>query len=248
MFEMQTAPGVGQVLALLGREYGPVRRRRRLDPVSELVAVILSQNTSDANSHRAFRRLKEVFGSWEEVARGDVALIASSIQAGGLSRIKAPRIKAALQRILEERGSLELEFLRYMPLKEAKAWLRRLPGVGPKSAAIVLCFSLGMPAMPVDTHVFRVARRLGFLGPKATPEKAHDILEETVPPEEVYPFHLLLIAHGRRSCKARRPLCAGCVLGSICLSRDRFLAEGLSSGQRRSPLGRGSEDSDEKVL
>ena len=106
-----------------------------------------------------------------------------------------------------------------MPLSEAKAWLKRLPGVGPKTAAIVLCFSLGMPAMPVDTHVFRVARRLGFVGPKASAEQAHDILEAVVPDEDVYRFHMLLISHGRTTCKARRPLCLECVLGEICPSR-----------------------------
>ena len=226
----QMASLVQQTLALLESEYGPVRYRQRLDPVSELVGTILSQNTSDTNSHRAFRSLREAFGSWEEVMHGDVRLIAESIQRGGLGHIKAPRIQAVLRRIIEERGSLDLEFLRDMPLQEAKAWLQKLPGVGPKTAAIVLCFSMGLPAMPVDTHVHRVAKRLGLIGPRTTPEQAHDLLEELVPPESVYPFHVLLITHGRRTCKARRPLCVECVLGHICPSHDQFLSEGLAGG------------------
>jgi endonuclease-3 len=221
---------VEQVLLLLKGEYGPVRYSPHSDPVSQLVGTVLSQHTSDKNSGRAFRRLKETFGTWEEVAEGDVTLIAKSIEVGGLGRTKAPRIKAILRQIISERGSLDLEFLRDMPLAEAKAWLRKLPGIGPKSAAIVLCFSLGMPAMPVDTHVFRVARRLGFLGTKTTPEQAHEVLEEIVPPEKVYPFHVLLIRHGRQVCKARRPFCMRCVLGDICPSRDRFLAEAAVTG------------------
>ena len=219
---------VQAVLLLLEPEHGPVHHRPRNHPVSELVATVLSQHTSDRNSARAFRKLKETFGSWEAVANGDVELIARSIEVGGLSRVKAPRIRAMLTQILSERGSLDLEFLKEMPLEQAKAWLRKLPGIGPKSAAIVLCFSLGMPAMPVDTHVFRVAQRLGFLGPRTTPEQAHQVLEELVPPEKVYAFHVLLIDHGRRVCKARRPLCLGCVLGPHCPSRDRFLAEAAS--------------------
>ena len=225
-----TPPTVVKVLRLLSQEYGPVRYRQRLDPVSELVGTILSQNTSDVNSHRAFRSLREAFPSWEEVMQGDVRQIADSIQRGGLGHIKAPRIQTVLGRILEERGSLDLEFLRDMPLQEAKEWLKKLPGVGPKTAAIVLCFSLGMPAMPVDTHVFRVGKRLGLVGPKTTAEQAHDLLEEIVPPENVYPFHVLLITHGRRTCKARRPLCGECVLGDFCPSRDHFLADGLAGG------------------
>jgi endonuclease-3 len=225
-----THPTVAKVIGLLSQEYGPVRYKQRWDPVSELVGTILSQNTSDVNSHRAFRSLREAFSSWDEVMQGDVRQIADSIQRGGLGHIKAPRIQAVLKRIVEERGALDLDFLRDMPLQEAKEWLKKLPGVGPKTAAIVLCFSLGMPAMPVDTHVFRVAKRLGLVGPKTTAEQAHDLLEQIVPPEDVYPFHVLFITHGRRACKARRPLCVECVLGDFCPSRDGFMADGLAGG------------------
>ena len=119
-----------------------------------------------------------------------------------------------LQEIRDKCGGLDLSFLREMPLEEAKAWLKELPGVGPKTAAIVLCFALGMPAMPVDTHIYRVSKRLGLIGEKVTADQAHDILEASVSPEQVFGFHVYLITHGRQVCKARRPLCDRCVLSA----------------------------------
>ena len=124
-----------------------------------------------------------------------------------------------LERVRAEVGSFDLSFLAEMPLDEAKAWLRRLDGVGPKTAAIILCFSLGMPAMPVDTHIFRVSRRLGLIGPKVNADQAHDILEPMVEPEDVFAFHLYLINHGRQVCKAQRPRCGECVIAEGCPSR-----------------------------
>ena len=150
----------GEVLALLAPQYGPFSWSQRYDPVTELVFTILSQHTSDINAERAERMLEERFESWEETAQADVREIEAAIQVSGLARQKAPRIQGTLRRILELRGELDLDFLRELPLAEAKAWLQALPGVGPKTAAVVLCFSLGMPAMAVDTHVHRVSRRL----------------------------------------------------------------------------------------
>ncbi len=214
------APGAAEVLHVLSKEYEPFPREPRYDPISEVVFTILSQHTSDHNSERAFKQLMDTFSSFEEVARGDTELIARCINVGGLATIKAPRIKQVLNLILERRGSLDLYFLKDMPLDEAKSWLRELPGVGPKTAAIILCFALGMPAMAVDTHVYRVAKRLGLIGPKTSYEQAHDILEWAVEPEEVFPFHLALITHGRRVCKAPRPLCGRCVLAHACPSNE----------------------------
>lgn len=219
-----------EAIRLLAADQGPIQWRPRYDPVSELMFTVLSQHTSDLNAERAFHRLMESFGSWEAVAQGDVDRIAQCINVGGLARVKAPRLKAILKRILELRGTLDLSFLKGMSLEEAKAWLRGLPGVGPKTAAVVLCFSLGMPAMPVDTHVYRVAKRLGFIGEKTTPEQAHDILEGMVEPEQVFAFHVHLITHGRRVCKAPRPLCHQCVLAHGCPSRQRYLAPGTQDG------------------
>ena len=213
----------GDVLELLGKEYGPLEWRPRYDPASELVYTILSQHTSDLNSGRAFDNLMRTFGSIEAVARADTASIEQAIRAAGLFRVKARRIKAVLNRVLEEVGSFDLSFLAEMPLDEAKSWLKRLDGVGPKTAAVILCFSLGMPAMPVDTHIHRVARRLGLVGERVGADEAHDILEPMVSPEQVFPFHMYLINHGRRVCKARRPRCDQCVLARGCPSRDRFL-------------------------
>ena len=117
-------------------------------------------------------------------------------------------------------GSLDLHFLAEMPMDEARAWLRQLPGIGPKSAGIILSFSLGMPAMAVDTHIFRVSKRLGIIGPKVNADKAHEVLEAAMPPEDVYPFHAAFITHGRQVCKAQRPLCGDCVVNYGCPSRD----------------------------
>jgi endonuclease-3 len=208
------------VLELLAAQQGPLAWKQRYDPVSELVLTILSQHTSDVNAAKAYRRLREAFATWEEVMGAGPEGIAPHIQIAGLGRIKAPRIVAALKRIVELRGSLDLSFLGGMPLDEAKAWLRALPGVGPKTAAIVLCFSFGMPAMAVDTHVFRVTRRLGLIGPRVNADKAHDILEGLVSPGDVYAFHVYLITHGRRVCHAQRPECGQCPLARICPSRE----------------------------
>ena len=211
-----------EVMELLGKEYGPFEWQPRYDPASELVYTILSQHTSDINSERAYNSLTSRFDSLEAIARADVVEIEEAIRTAGLFRVKAPRIKGVLTQILGEVGSFDLSFLRGMPLEEAKSWLKRLDGIGPKTAAIILCFSLGMPAMPVDTHIFRVAKRLGLIGPKVNPDQAHDLLEPQVPPEDVFAFHLYLINHGRRVCKAQRPRCADCVLAWGCPSRDSF--------------------------
>jgi len=208
--------GVERVISLLEQEYGVPEWRPRRDPVAELIYTILSQNTSDANSGRAFCRLREAFGTWQAVARAPVGAVAQAIQVGGLNHVKAPRIQAVLRAIEEERGGYDLSFLGGMPLEAARAWLCRLPGVGPKSAACVLMFSLRRPALPVDTHVHRVARRLGLIGPRVSPEQAHGLLEAMLPPEKVYSFHVNLVRHGRQVCKAPRPLCPQCVLNQGC--------------------------------
>lgn len=210
------------VMELLGEEYGPAEWEPRYDPASELVYTILSQNTSDVNSGRAFKALTARFGTLDEIATAEVEDIEETIRSGGLAKIKAPRIQAVVREIREEVGSYDLSFLGEMELGEAKAWLRRLNGIGPKTAAIILCFSLGMPAMPVDTHIFRVSKRLGLIGKKVNADKAHDILERQVAPEEVFAFHIYLITHGRRVCKAQRPRCDHCVLAWGCPSRRLF--------------------------
>ena len=216
-------PGVtvSDAIRLLTEEYGPFENEPRLDPAHELTFTILSQHTSDRNSERAFRSLMQRFGTLEAVAEADVADIEEAISGGGLARVKAPRIKGVLGRILDlNDGSLDLHFLAEMPMDEARAWLRQLPGIGPKSAGIILSFSLGMPAMAVDTHIYRVSQRLGIIGPKVNTDKAHEVLEAAMPPEDVYPFHAAFITHGRQVCKAQRPRCGECVVNYGCPSRD----------------------------
>lgn len=203
-------------LEVLRQEYGHHRWKPHRDPLSELVRTILSQNTSDVNSNRAFARLQERFPSWEQVRDGDVEAIVEAIRPGGLARIKAPRIKGAVQAISEERGSLDLEFLRETDLDEARSWLESLVGVGPKTAACVLLFSLGRPVLPVDTHVHRVSRRLGLLQPRASTESAHEILGGMLADGAIYDFHVNMVSHGRRVCVARRPHCDVCVLAAQC--------------------------------
>ena len=216
---------IARTIDMMTAQYGPFEHEPRLPPTDEMVFTILSQHTSDINSSRAYRRLMERFVTLDEVAAAAIPEIETAIAPGGLAKIKAPRIKEVLNRVLELNGSLDLSFLREMPLNDAKAWLRQLPGIGPKSAGIVLSFSLGMPAMAIDTHICRVSQRLGVIGSKVSVDKAHDILEEKVEPEEVFNFHVSYINHGRQVCRAQRPLCPECVVGGLCPSRNKFISK-----------------------
>lgn len=186
------------------------------DPVEALVSAILSQNTNDVNRDRAYERLRERFPTWEDVRDAPLPALVDAISPAGLAPTKAPRIQQALRRIGEERGEISLDFLAGMPLAEARAWLRSIPGVGPKTAAIVLLFALGRPVFPVDTHIHRVAGRLGLIPPKVSRERAHEILEALIPPEIYYPFHINLILHGRAVCHAREPEHDSCILRDEC--------------------------------
>ncbi len=216
---------ISQILELLRAEYGIPLWQPRSDPLSVLVQTILSQSTSDTNSTSAFTSLVSSFGTWENVADADIGTIEHTIRHGGLGRVKAVRVKQALQEIKRKRGLLELDFLSQLDLFEARDWLGQLPGVGMKTASCVLLFSLGMPALPVDTHVLRIARRLGLINSRTSLEKAHQLLGELVPEQEVYQFHVLLIEHGRKVCRAQRPLCHDCVLKEICPGYAIFALE-----------------------
>ena len=207
---------IGEIIKLLEQEYGPREWQQGKEAIDVLIGTILSQNTSDANSNRAFDSLLTTFGSWESVVAAPVEHIAQAIKSGGLFRIKAIRIKQILEQIEKERGYINLEFLKSMDMTEAKNYLLHLPGVGQKTASCVLLFALGKPCLPVDTHVFRVAKRLGLIDSKVSAKEAHGLLQEEVPPSKVYQFHLHLIEHGRQLCHARRPRCSECVLRGIC--------------------------------
>ena len=196
--------------------YGDPQWRPHMDPVSELVSTILSQNTNDVNRDVAFDRLVARFPTWEEVRDAEVEEVIEAIRPAGLANQKGPRIQGALRIITQEQGELTLDFLAECPVEEAKAWLSSIKGVGPKTAAIVLLFSLGRPAFPVDTHVHRVTKRMGLIGPRTSREKAHVELEALVPTQHYYAFHLNVIRHGRRVCTSRKPNCQACNLRGLC--------------------------------
>jgi endonuclease-3 len=207
---------IEEIVARLEARYGVARWKPRMEPLEELIHCILSQHTSDANSFRAFRALREAFPSWQAVVDAPTERVAEVIRSGGLANQKAPRIQAVLRLLYQLRGDYTLDWLREMETEEARRFLLRLPGIGPKCAAIVLCFALGRPVIPVDTHVFRVSWRLGLISRSIGEAKAHQALEAMVPPKLVYRFHVALIRHGRSLCKAQRPLCEQCPLTDLC--------------------------------
>jgi endonuclease-3 len=209
---------IKEVIELLEQEYGPRKWQPDRNPIDVLIGTILSQNTSDANSGRAFASLKASFDSWEAVASAPAEHIAQVIKSGGLSQIKAVRIKQVFEQIEKEQGRISLDSLQSMHMAEAEDYLMRLPGVGLKTARCVLLFSLGKPSLPVDTHVFRVAKRLGLIDSRVSIEKAHSLLQEQIPPSKVYQLHIHMIEHGRRICHARQPRCNRCTLKGICPS------------------------------
>lgn len=203
---------------------------RATDPVATLVSTIISQNTNDTNRDLAFERLRERFPTWEQVRDAREKDIVEAIRPAGLGPTKAPRIQTVLRRITSREGEISLDFLRYLSSEEARGWLTDLPGVGPKTAAIVLCFALGKSAFPVDTHVHRVSQRLGLIPDRTSREKAHDVLEDIVPEYAYYSFHLNLIAHGRTICHARSPECESCVLREDCDYYASLVGEGSDGG------------------
>ena len=205
-----------QVHQKLLEVFGEPIWRNPLPPVDELVSTILSQNTNDVNRDRAFDSLREKFPTWEQVRDADMDEIIEAVRVAGLANQKGPRIQNVLREITEERGSLDLSFLNDMPLEEARDWLTKFKGVGPKTAAIVLCFSLGRPAFPVDTHVYRVTGRIGLRPEKISVEQAHPYLEDVFPPETYYAAHLNIIRLGREVCGARKPNCPACPVRDLC--------------------------------
>ncbi len=213
-----------EVIDRLRALYGEPQWRPHHDATAELVLTLLSQNTSDSNSGRAFSRLLQRFPDWQSVIEAPLFEVEDAIRPGGLAPTKAPRLQAMLTEVKSRTGGFDLRFLADMPVEEAREWLRTLPAIGPKTAACVLLFGLGMPGLPVDTHVFRVATRLGLIEEKMGPEKAQTYLEALVPPEDHFGFHILLIRHGRHCCSARSPDCAACPLRPDCPAAPGFMA------------------------
>ncbi len=197
--------------------YGEPIWRNPLPAIDELVSTILSQNTNDINRDKAFEALRARYPSgWEAVRDADTPHVIDCIRVAGLANQKGPRIQQVLRQITSERGNLDLGFLSELPLEEARAWLMKYKGVGPKTAAIVLCFSLGRPAFPVDTHIYRVSGRLGLRPQAISVEEAHPLLESLFPPETYYAAHLNIIRLGREICQARKAACARCPLQTMC--------------------------------
>lgn len=217
----------GEVYARLGREYGIRPWQRRREPLHELVSTMLSHRTTGANEERAFQQLWARFPSWQAIADAPAEEIALLIAPSNFAEAKAPRIKAVLQRIIAERGAPSIDFLADMPVGAAIDWLTALPGVGPKTATLVLLFCFRRPVLPVDTHVHRVSGRVGLIGPRATAEQAHDTLLALLPADAdlLWNFHHNMLRHGQRVCIWAAPRCERCVLRQIC---DYALAHGRS--------------------
>lgn len=209
-----------KICDVLIRYYGKAVSARKLPPLDELVMTILSQHTNDVNMFRAYESLKERFSTWEEVLDAPQEEVALFIRSSGMYNLKAKRIQAALREINERVGKLDLSLLETMELEEAKKWLTSLHGVGPKTAAIVLLFSFKRPVLPVDTHVWRVTKRLGLISEAVSREKAHVLLEQIMPRSCIPSLNKNLVRHGREVCRAQNPKCDECFLSHLCVYYD----------------------------
>jgi endonuclease-3 len=203
-------------LQVLRERYGERPAKRFGDGVSVLVGTILSQNTSNANSSAGYRQLRRRFASWDEVADAPTEEVERHIRVSGLSNIKAPRIQTILRAIRTERGRINLQFLADEPLPDAVRYLLKFPGVGMKTASCVLLFAFGRGVFPVDTHIHRIARRLGWVSDRASADDVQNAIEPLTPEPDRYALHVLLIDHGRATCRAISPKCGECALRRRC--------------------------------
>lgn len=210
------ADGYRGLVGTLEAVYGRPKSERLSEPLGELVSCVLSQNTTDATSQPAYRALRRRFPTWEAMAGAPLRAIEVTIRPAGLSRQKSATILACLSAVRDRFGGYDLSPLGRLTKEEAQTWLESIPGIGPKTAAIVLCFSLGRDVVPVDTHVHRVALRLGLVPPKTSAAKAHGLLAAQVAPGLALRTHMALIRHGRRTCRARAPACGRCVVRTCC--------------------------------
>lgn len=217
---------LGRLLDLLAERYGVPRYLPRFEPMEELVSCVLSQHTSDTNSFPAFVRLRSAYPDWEAMIEAGPERIEPLIRSAGLSNQKSKALVQCLRKIRQEMGEISLDHLAERTLEEGLSWLLSLPSVGPKTASIVLAFAFGKPAIPVDTHVRRVAIRLGLLTEGCTEKAAHEELLAMVPASDAFRFHVLFIQHGRLTCRARQPACGECVVGASCPSHPARKREG----------------------
>jgi endonuclease-3 len=222
-----TVPSTGRIREVWRRlraEQGAFAPKPVLPVIDEVVATVLSQHTSDTNSERAFAQLKAAFSGWDQVAAAPAGRVADAIRCGGIADQKARRIQQILAAIAEREGRLDLSRLHELDDEAARTYLESLPGVGPKTAACVLTFAMDRAAFPVDTHVYRVAMRLGWLPAKTGADRAHRLLEAMVPAGIRYDLHVAMIGHGRTVCRAQRPRCGACVLNDLCAYGRRVLS------------------------
>ena len=207
---------VATAIRVLEKAYGTPKRSELDDPLECLIRTVLSQNTNDVNRDRAYEAMRNRFPTWEAVIGAPTRKLADAIRVGGIANVKSRRIQRILCHVKDRSRDFDLRFLRDRSPEETEAVLGGLDGVGPKTVKCVQIFALGQPAFPVDTHIFRLSKRMGFIGEKATRDEAHAVMGHLVPPEKMYSFHLNLIEHGRRVCRAPRALCSGCPLAKRC--------------------------------
>lgn len=207
---------IGYIIQNLERAYGVPENKRSSNPLDMLVKIVLSQATSDTNSHRTFAALKKKFPTWDEALRARTSQIAATIREGGLANQKAAVIKDLLKQIKQEHGTLDLSFLHGLDVEEARNYLSQFRGIGPKTVACTLLFACRKEIFPLDTHIFRVLRRVGLIPQKCSDRRAHEIMDKIVPRGKFYSFHVNLIRHGRALCRPREPLCARCPIVEYC--------------------------------
>jgi endonuclease-3 len=207
---------VGYIIQNLERAYGVPENKQPSDPLDMLIHVILSQATSDTNSRRTFAALKQRFPRWDQLLRARTQTIADTIRSGGLANQKAEVIKSLLKQLKERHGTLDLGFLHQLSAEEAAGYLKQFRGIGPKTRACTLLFACGKDIFPLDTHIFRILRRVGLIPQKCTDARAHEIMNGIVPPGKFYSFHVNLIRHGRALCRPREPLCERCPIVEYC--------------------------------
>jgi endonuclease III len=213
------------VIQNLKAVYGVPAGEPGLDPLNVLIETILSQSTTNANSHRAFASLKQRFPTWEAARRARVTSIEAAIRSGGLAKQKSVRIKQLLNEIYERRGDLDLNFLHSAPLEEAVAFLSSFKGVGPKTIACTLLFACNRPIFPIDTHIFRIARRLALIPERCSDEQAHRLMTAMIPAGRFYEVHVNLIRHGRRVCRPQQPACEQCCIVEYCRYYEKTMSD-----------------------
>src|SRR5574341_2265375 len=198
--------------------YGELPLVPRREPLHELISTMLSHRTTEQNEELAFQQMAERFGSWEAIRDAPLDELVETLQPANFAEVKAPRIQAALARIIMERGEPSLDFLADLSVEDGLAWLMKLQGVGVKTASLVLLFCFGKPVLPVDTHVHRVSQRLGLIGPQVSAEAAHTLLLDLLPPDPpvLFNFHKGLLRHGQRVCVWDNPRCHRCHLTELC--------------------------------